>query len=216
MRVRLQRPSPALVVSVIALSVSLGGTGYAAVVLPANSVGKKQIKKNAVTGAKVKNRSLVAADFKANQLPAGPAGAAGAPGAQGPKGDKGEPGADGSPDSPQGVLDKVTQVDGSGSGLDADTVDGAAPLAKVGSATPGFNVDPIPATTCSDVSTFGIAGLEASDFLLVEEQSAPTGGIQHSFRIAAGPPTQVIYTVCNASAGEIDPPAASFRVVAVR
>ena len=53
---RLHRPSPALVVSVMALSVALGGTGYAAIVLPANSVGTKQIKKNAVTSAKVKNR----------------------------------------------------------------------------------------------------------------------------------------------------------------
>jgi len=70
---KLHRPSPALVVSVMALSVALGGTGYAAIVLPANSVGTKQIKKNAVTAAKVKNRSLKSVDFAAGQLPAGPA-----------------------------------------------------------------------------------------------------------------------------------------------
>ena len=46
---KFHRPSPALVVSVIALSVALGGTSYAAIVLPANSVGTRQIKKNAVT-----------------------------------------------------------------------------------------------------------------------------------------------------------------------
>jgi hypothetical protein len=93
---RLHRPSPALALSVIALFVALGGTGYAAIVLPANSVGKKQIKRNAVTAAKikrnavtaakVKNGSLLSADFKANQLPTGPAGATG------PKGDKGDTG----------------------------------------------------------------------------------------------------------------------------
>jgi hypothetical protein len=38
------RPSPALVVSAVALSVALGGTSYAAIVLPANSVGTKQLK----------------------------------------------------------------------------------------------------------------------------------------------------------------------------
>src|SRR3954453_5809979 len=90
-----RRPSPALVVSVIALSVALGGTSYAAIVLPANSVGGKQIKKNAVTTAKVKNGSLRLADFGAGQLPAGAAGAtgpAGGTGAAGPKGDKGTKG----------------------------------------------------------------------------------------------------------------------------
>ena len=100
---KLQPPSPALVLSVIALSVALGGTGYAAIVLPANSVGTKQIKKNAVTTAKVKNRSLLAADFKAGQLPAGatgatgPTGATGATGATGPTGATGATGPKGDP-----------------------------------------------------------------------------------------------------------------------
>jgi hypothetical protein len=58
--------------------------------LPKNSVGAAQIKAAAVTGSKVKNGSLMAADFKAGQLPAGPKGD---PGAQGPKGDPGAPGA---------------------------------------------------------------------------------------------------------------------------
>jgi hypothetical protein len=89
---KLRRPSPALVVSVIALVVALGGTSYAAIVLPANSVGTRQIKKNAVTTAKVKDGSLLKADFAAGQLPAGPAGASGATGATGPKGDTGATG----------------------------------------------------------------------------------------------------------------------------
>jgi hypothetical protein len=107
MRKKLPRPSPALIVSLVALSVALGGTSYAAMVLPANSVGAKQIKKSAVSSAKVKNASLLAADFKSGQLPAGPQGAkgdtgpAGAhgakgdPGPAGPQGPKGDPGADG-------------------------------------------------------------------------------------------------------------------------
>jgi hypothetical protein len=99
---RPHRPSPALVISVIALILALGGTGYAAITLPKNSVGAKQLRKNSVTGpklkknavssAKVRDGSLLAADFKAGQLPAGPKGPKGDPGPQGPRGDQGVPG----------------------------------------------------------------------------------------------------------------------------
>ena len=80
--------SPAMVIAMIALTVALGGTSYAAIVLPAHSVGAKQlkssavtsvkIKKNAVTSAKVKDGSLLKTDFKAGQIPAGATGATGA------------------------------------------------------------------------------------------------------------------------------------------
>jgi hypothetical protein len=47
-------PSPALVISLIALFVALGGTSYAAISsLPANSVGTQQLKNGAVTAAKL-------------------------------------------------------------------------------------------------------------------------------------------------------------------
>jgi hypothetical protein len=95
-RVLRHRPSPALVVSVVALVIALGGTSYAAITLPRNSVGAKQIKKNAVTASKiranaitsskVKDGSLLTADFAAGQLQAGP---------KGDKGDKGDAGAAG-------------------------------------------------------------------------------------------------------------------------
>jgi hypothetical protein len=70
------------VIATLALFLALGGGAYAALKLPSNSVGSKQIKKNAVSSSKVANRSLLARDFKAGQLPAGP---------QGLKGDKGDP-----------------------------------------------------------------------------------------------------------------------------
>jgi hypothetical protein len=95
---RPRRPSPALIVSIVALVVALGGTGYAAIKLPRNSVGAAQLKRNAVTSAKVKDRSLRARDFAAGQLPAGapgatgPQGPIGPQGLPGPKGDKGETG----------------------------------------------------------------------------------------------------------------------------
>src|ERR671933_329833 len=72
------RPSPAMVVASLALLFALTGTGIAAVAaLPRNSVGTAQLRKNAVTSSKVRNRSLLARDFKRGQLPRGPAGPAG-------------------------------------------------------------------------------------------------------------------------------------------
>jgi hypothetical protein len=90
---RVSRPGRyANVASTLALVVALGGTSYAAVALPKNSVGNKQLKTNAVTSSKVKDRTLLGKDFKAGQLPAGPRGPVGA---RGPKGDTGAPGATG-------------------------------------------------------------------------------------------------------------------------
>ena len=85
--------SPATVLAGIALLVALGGTSYAAIVLPANSVGTPQLKAGAVTSIKVKDRTLLARDFAAGQIPAGPAGPTGAPGAAGPAGPAGPAGA---------------------------------------------------------------------------------------------------------------------------
>jgi len=104
--------SPSLVISVLALFVALGGTSYAALVLPKGSVGtvqlkkeavsKKKLKPNAVVSKKVKNRSLLAKDFKAGQLPTGATGSTGAtgnPGASGAPGAAGVPGARGPSDA---------------------------------------------------------------------------------------------------------------------
>ena len=88
MRIPIRRPSPALVISCIALTIALGGTSYATVLqVPKNSVGPAQLKSaavtnkkianNAVNSAKVQNGTLVKGDFKAGSLPAGPAGPAG-------------------------------------------------------------------------------------------------------------------------------------------
>jgi hypothetical protein len=77
------------VIALLALFVAMGGTGYAALKLPKNSVGSKQIKKNAISGSKVKDGSLKNGDFAAGQLPAGAAGAPGAQGLPGAKGDTG-------------------------------------------------------------------------------------------------------------------------------
>ena len=95
-------PTRTLVAS-LALVVAMGGTSYAAVTLPVGSVGKKQLKRNAVTSSKVKQGTLRLSDFKASQRarlrgatgPAGPAGAAGARGPAGPVGPQGATGPQG-------------------------------------------------------------------------------------------------------------------------
>jgi hypothetical protein len=98
------------VVACIALFVALGGASYAAFKLPKNSVGTRQLKKSAVTSAKVKNGSLLAQDFKAGQLPAGKTGPQGAPGAAGVSGAAGAtgtgtgPAATGLPHARVGIL----------------------------------------------------------------------------------------------------------------
>jgi hypothetical protein len=57
-----------------------------------NSVGTIHLRNNAVTSVKVRNGSLLRADFRAGQIPAGPAGATGP---AGPAGPAGPPGASG-------------------------------------------------------------------------------------------------------------------------
>jgi hypothetical protein len=61
-------PSPAMVVACLALLVALGGTGYAAIKLPANSVGTKQLKRSAVTGVKVKSNTLGGTQINESKL----------------------------------------------------------------------------------------------------------------------------------------------------
>jgi hypothetical protein len=82
------------VLSATALFVALGGVSYAAVTLPTNSVGPKQIKKGAVTTSKISQSTRKA--LKGNR---GPAGATGTPGTVGSAGATGVPG----PQGPIGV-----------------------------------------------------------------------------------------------------------------
>ena len=75
------------VIATLALFIALGGTGYAAA-----SLTGRDIRDGTISTKDVKNRSLLKADFKRGQLPAG---AKGDTGPQGPKGDTGAPGTPG-------------------------------------------------------------------------------------------------------------------------
>jgi hypothetical protein len=80
------------VLATLALFVALGGTSYAAVKLPKDSVGSTQLRRNAVTSTKVKDRSLRQRDVSSSELAAlrGAAGSTGATGARGARGDRGD------------------------------------------------------------------------------------------------------------------------------
>jgi hypothetical protein len=72
-----------MVVACFALLLALGGTSYAAI---------QALPRNSVTTVQVKDRSLLARDFRRGQIPRGPAGPAGPAGAAGPAGPAGPQG----------------------------------------------------------------------------------------------------------------------------
>jgi hypothetical protein len=111
--VLLKRPSTATAIAAVALFVSLGGTGYAAMTLPRNSVGTAQLKKNAVTSVKVRNGSLLKADFKSGQIKAGAKGPAGPAGSAGPAGAAGAAGPAGPSDAYSGFKNGPVAAPGS-------------------------------------------------------------------------------------------------------
>ena len=95
MRAKRHRTSPAIVISSIALIVAMGGTGYAAISIPKNSVGTAQLRNGAVTKQKIAPNTL-----RALAGARGPAGATGHTGATGPAGQQGATGIPG----PEGLL----------------------------------------------------------------------------------------------------------------
>ena len=83
------------VTSVLALFVALGGASYAAIRLPANSVGTSQIKKGSVTVRKFDHHALALLNAKSRRGPQGRPGPRGLPGLRGLPGPRGPKGATG-------------------------------------------------------------------------------------------------------------------------
>lgn len=92
---RRPRLTYANVMATLGVFLGLSGVGYAAVALAPDSVGTAQLKANAVTSGKVKDRSLKAIDFANGQIPKGKTGAKGAAGPAGATGAAGLAGAAG-------------------------------------------------------------------------------------------------------------------------
>ena len=109
---RVPRPSPALVVAMLALFAALSQTGLASQALRAagcDCATGKDIVDGTLTGVDVRDKSLTKKDFRGSVVgprgPRGPAGERGANGVQGPKGETGATGPQGiqGPKGDQGV-----------------------------------------------------------------------------------------------------------------
>jgi hypothetical protein len=117
-KLKIRKPSPALVVSLLALFVALGSSSLAA---PVRDAAKKlitgaQIKDGSLTTKDIKNRSLLAGDFKAGQLRAGAPGQKGDPGAPGQNGSDGAQGPSGVL-STHGFTGSIGTITGTGTGI---------------------------------------------------------------------------------------------------
>jgi|GEM_PF-613914 len=156
------------VVAVIALFIALGGASYAAVKIPKNSVGTKQLKKNAVNSSKVKNHSLLAKDFKKGQIPKGatglqgPVGATGAVGLRGATGPAGLAGADGTTGAagPTGAdgIPGVTGAEGPTGPTGSDATGPATILTASGPMNPSVFPDGLP----WDIAVLPLSGILAN------------------------------------------------------
>jgi hypothetical protein len=84
------------VTATLALFMALGGVSWAAVTLPARSVGTRELKSNAVKSSKIANGAVRRVDLAADALPQqGPAGVRGPAGPRGATGPQGAPGPQG-------------------------------------------------------------------------------------------------------------------------
>src|ERR1700742_2643163 len=66
MKISIGRPSPAMVVAIVALIAALSGSAYAA--LGKNSVGTRQLKAKSVTSGKIANNAITSAKVAENSL----------------------------------------------------------------------------------------------------------------------------------------------------
>jgi hypothetical protein len=123
----------------LALFLALGGAAYAATQLPKNSVGTNQIRKEAVTAAKIAKKTRQ--QLQGARGPAGQQGPQGKTGKQGAKGATGARGAQGNTGAPG--------VDGTGPAL--EVVTSLKPIEAVGSTVVSQNLAPGAYVVTADV-----------------------------------------------------------------
>lgn len=62
------RTTPALLISVLALIISVSGTGVAVAAAAKNSIGNKQLKSNAVSSGKIRSNGVQSSDIKSSTI----------------------------------------------------------------------------------------------------------------------------------------------------
>lgn len=205
------RPSPAMVVACIALTVALGGTSYAAIKLPKNSVGTKQLKTNAVTSPKVKNDAITGADVLESSLTQVPfAATAATAGTAAPSG-----AASGSLAGTFPAPSIAANVIGSSNVLDASQATG---LRKVDLAavvtTASFNPASIPANSCGS-ATAAVPGAQSGDSIVLQPTSGIWGGLIWAPWLVNAP-NSIELRLCNPTPLAFDGSAVTFQVLLIR
>ena len=203
MRARL----PLLLASAALVVALLGSTplGEAAgrIVLPRGSVGTAQLQAGAVTAAKVKDRSLLARDFKPGQLP------------------RGEPGPPGrSRESPPVATSRARirapeLAAGAVSGVEVS--DGSLRLADTAvlSGQVRVNSPQVAAHACVSLSG-AVAGVKPYDRTLVLPTQNLSAGLFVTQIFNTNAAGRILFRVCNATAKALDPPLGGWAYVVWR
>jgi hypothetical protein len=207
-RLSLALSATALVVALLGVT-PLGeaaGNAVAEVVLPRGSVGTTELRDGSVTAAKVKDRTLLARDFKPGQIPRGPRGPKGPPGTI----DGVEAGGDlaGVYPAPTLAPDAIES---------ADVKDGSLRLADTAVLSGQARIDApsIAAHSCLSLRTT-VPGVKPYDrALLLPTQNLPVGvSVTPIFNTnLAG---RILFRVCNATARGVDPPLGAWAYVVWR
>jgi hypothetical protein len=189
------------------LVVLLGGTplGVAAqeLVLPRGSVGTPELQDGAVTGAKVKDRTLLARDFRQGQLPQGPPGPPGSIDGVSAGGDL-----SGMYPAPEIAAGKVTG---------AEIEDGSLLLADTAVASGQVRVDApsVPAHACLSLRPI-VAGVKPYDRTLVLPTQNLPAGLLVTQVFNTNAPNRVLFRVCNVTTKALDPALGAWAFVVWR
>jgi hypothetical protein len=173
----LPRLSYANVVSSCALFVALGGTGYAALTIPRDSIKARQIARGAVGTSEVRNQSLRRQDFARGQLRAGPTGPRGLTGVAGPAGPLGPAGPAGAtgPTGPQGPAGPTATAS------DAKTAD--TPIGPVNATS---DTDPLETAI---TTTFRSRLVATGSAMFKDTNSASAGDVRCKLTLDEPPPS---------------------------